>query len=282
MHAAARRKPVLESAVRTYAVDLLDSDRVADLLSEVKPNYILHAAWTTAPGEFWASPQNFDWLKSSVFLAERFYRQGGRRFVGIGSCAEYGTPQNGVCREFQTPIRPTTLYGASKAAMSYALESASLLYGRSSAWARIFFPYGVGEPRSKLFSRLLQDLEARRLPELQHPDRRLDFINIEDVADAVVAIVDSAVEGPVNVGSGKAISIRDVLMLIVRRFYPDLQPLLSSAPPSGSPQSDIFADIARLQSLTGFEPRITLVEGFSQMREHFPHDTNAAFGQGPL
>ena len=59
------------------------------LLREVRPTLLIHAAWFVEHGRFWTAPENQDWLEASDRLARAFVEGGGRRILGVGSCAEY-------------------------------------------------------------------------------------------------------------------------------------------------------------------------------------------------
>jgi nucleoside-diphosphate-sugar epimerase len=91
--------------------------------------------------------ENLDWLETSLVLVKAFGAHGGRRFVEVGSSAEYDVV-NGPCIEDATPIRPVSLYGKCKAAAWMTIQAYAQRYGFSAAWARGFLPYGPGdEPR---------------------------------------------------------------------------------------------------------------------------------------
>ncbi len=52
---------------------------------------LVHAAWYTEPGKYLHSTENIKCLKGTLDLFQAFAESGGGRFVGIGSCAEYGS-----------------------------------------------------------------------------------------------------------------------------------------------------------------------------------------------
>jgi nucleoside-diphosphate-sugar epimerase len=72
-----------------------------------------------------------------------------------------------------------------------------------------------------------------------------DFIHIDDVCNAMCLLMNSTITGPIDVGTGVAVSIRDI--------SPDL-PLTDGSP---SERQHTLADIAKLASL-GFIPKHTV------------------------
>jgi len=72
-----------------HRCDLLDDAATAALLGRLRPTHLLHAAWDVTHGAYWTSPANLDWLAATARLLRGFAAGGGRRAVGVGSCAEY-------------------------------------------------------------------------------------------------------------------------------------------------------------------------------------------------
>ena len=106
-----------------HDVNILDTAAQERLLAELKPDYLLHLAWEARPGIYWTSPANLEWARASITLFREFYRQGGRRGVAAGTCAEYHWADNGVYTENTPSLPPLTLYGASKAGFTQIVDA---------------------------------------------------------------------------------------------------------------------------------------------------------------
>ena len=109
-----------------------------ELVQSVAPSHLLHLAWNVTPGQFWTAPDNIDWLRSSLALYQSFVAANGTRAVFCGSCAEYDWTVQ-LLDEAKTPLRPATLYGATKAALSNVLLAAASNDRTQVAWGRLFF-----------------------------------------------------------------------------------------------------------------------------------------------
>jgi nucleoside-diphosphate-sugar epimerase len=89
-------------------------------------------------------------------------------------------------------------------------------------------------------------------------------MHVDDVAGAFAALLDSAVEGPVNVASGERVSIADVLALIARAAgRPELLRLGALPRRAGEPDEHV-ADVTRLRDEVGFAPSVRLEEGIAE------------------
>lgn len=196
-----------------YNADLLDTGIVSKLVSEIQPTHLLHFAWYAVPKKYWTFPENIQWVQSSIELIDSFVKCGGKRIVMAGSCAEYDWDY-GFCSEERTPCRPATLYGTCKHSLQEILAIYSKQAGISSAWGRIFFLYGPYEHPSRLVSHVISSLLQNQQAACSAGTQIRDFMYVEDVASAFVSLLDSTVEGPINICSGQPISIKEVVTQI--------------------------------------------------------------------
>jgi nucleoside-diphosphate-sugar epimerase len=267
VHALSRQRPpeTAHADVIWHEVDLLQPGSSAAVVGQVRPDSVLHLAWYAEPGKFWEARENLDWVRASLELLCAFADNGGRRIVAAGSCAEYGCSK-GECVEDVTPLHPTTLYGISKHALERILHSSSRQTGLSSAWGRIFFLYGPHEHPSRLVAYVVRSLLRGEQALCSEGTQILDFLHVEDAASAFIALLESEVQGPVNIGSGRPVAVRDVLQEIgqqLRRVE-----LIRFGTRAASSETDRFwANTQRLVKETGWAPHYTLSSGIEQTIE---------------
>ena len=201
-----------------HQVDLWAPGAAEALISKLRPSHLLHLAWVATPSTYRNSPDNIDWLEASLELIRAFGQYGGRRFVGIGSSAEYGLT-DGACIEDITPIRPITIYGKCKAALSTASEAYAKRFGFSAAWGRVFLLFGPGDSPQRLFPSLVTAFKARK-PIMVTDGRQIrDFIYAADAADLLarlLATMDG--EGVYNVATGCGVAVREVIEWLADEF----------------------------------------------------------------
>jgi nucleoside-diphosphate-sugar epimerase len=248
-----------------HHADLHDREQVARLLDEVRPTHLLHFAWYAVHGKYWTSTENLRWIESSLCLLREFVERGGIRAVLAGTCAEYDW-RYGFCSERNTPTVPTTLYGVSKNALRSVASAFAAQAGLSLAWGRIFFPYGPDEQPKRLVPSVIHSLLRREPVRCSHGNQYRDFLHVEDCADAFATLLDCPVEGPLNIASGRPVTIREVVQTIVSLVTEGGSVPVEfgavATPPDDPPL--LVADIRRLTEEVGWSPRIALNEGLGR------------------
>ena len=243
-----------------HQCNLLNTDQQKRLLAEVKPTHLLHFAWYTVPGKYWTSLENLRWVQASLELAMNFIDEGGKRAVLAGTCAEYDWSY-GYCSEDVTPTRPSTLYGTCKHSLQEMLRYLSQQTGLSSAWGRIFFLYGPYEAKIRLVPSIITSLLQDRSVRCTHGNQIRDFLHVEDIASAFVSLLNSNVEGPINIALGQPVALKTVIYTIAdllgKRHLVELGVLPA---PEGEPPF-VVADVRKLNQQVDWKPKITLEAG---------------------
>jgi nucleoside-diphosphate-sugar epimerase len=258
VHAISRNRPVPE-AFRSYTLDLLDETVAGDIIDTVRPRTLFPFAWATEHGRFWTDASNDRWKDATMRLVERFLQIGGEVVVGVGTCAEY-LWDGSVCREYSTPLRPATPYGASKMALSQAIESACARYDARNAWGRVFFAYGSGEPPTKLLPSLVRAAKNGEPLAVKQPYRRLDFIHADDVARAFVTLAASEGRGAFNIACGVGVALEQLAVAV--GVAVEEEPSIQCETPA-SRDPDVVADISRISAL-GWRPEVSLSQGIRE------------------
>jgi nucleoside-diphosphate-sugar epimerase len=254
-------------AVGSKDADLLDPSAVESLVAEIQPSHLLHFAWYAVPGKFWTAPENAAWVEASIRLLRCFADQGGERAVMSGSCAEYDWTGSGRLSERETPLRPATYYGACKHALATIGDGLAAERGFGFSWGRIFFAYGPHEQPGRLVSQVAEALVKGEPAPTSEGTQRRDFLHARDVAGAFVALLDSDVTGAVNIGSGAAVPVREVVSQIAAAAgRPELVRWGEVPSRPGDPPL-IEADMGRLRGEVGWEPSLTLEEGIRETVE---------------
>jgi nucleoside-diphosphate-sugar epimerase len=259
------RGPASQGRSVWHKVDLLQSEQVVALVSDVRPSHLLHLAWITEPNTYWISEANLIWLQRSIDLIRAFRSNGGLRAVIAGTCAEYEWIQNPLS-EYSTPIRPSTLYGATKAALGLVFEAFCRQQGLSGAWGRVFFLYGPGEHPSRLVPSVAQALLGSKHAPCTVGKQKRDFLYVQDAARAFAMLLASDVTGSVNIASGVGLPVRDLVGALAAQLgRPDL--VQFGALPDRDEPSMIVADTSRLRGELGWHPEFTLENGIQESVE---------------
>jgi nucleoside-diphosphate-sugar epimerase len=247
------------TAVRIVEADFNDAGTVGALLAEAAPGALVHLAWHTEPGRYLTDPGNLADMTASLRLFELAGQRGCRRVVGVGTCLEYDCSR-GRLRE-DTPLAPRSPYASCKAALFLAGREWARQRGVSFAWARIFYPYGPREDERRLVASVATSLLAGRRVATTTGEQRRDYIHVDDVADALASIVLGDLEGAVNVGTGAAPAVREIIATIARTIGRADLVGFGERPSSPDEPAEIRADIGRLRRELGWRPSISLEQG---------------------
>lgn len=257
VHACSRSPQSSERGLTWHRADVLNAADASAIVGRVCPDVLLHLAWFATPPDYWRSPLNLRWTSATLELAHAFVQAGGRRLVGVGTCAEYSW-LNGRCVEGVTPIQPTTVYGGCKAAVWSALEPYAREGGVNAAWARLFFVYGPHEPPSRLVPSLVTAIRAGMPARCRAANHVRDFLHVADAGSAIAALALSPVQGAVNIASGEPSTVGAIAEGIARRL--DRSDLLQMelGPPE---EASVVASVDRLRDEVGWRPAFTLDAG---------------------
>uniref|UniRef100_A0A6H1ZUL4 Putative NADH dehydrogenase n=1 Tax=viral metagenome TaxID=1070528 RepID=A0A6H1ZUL4_9ZZZZ len=228
-----------------YRVHLPLGDLLDGIPSLPVATHFLHLSWNVKPG-YWDNPENIDWFTASVKLINEFYEDGGKRIVLAGTNVDIGG----------------TLYGRCKGALKTVLD-AYRVTGLSTATGRIFYLYGPGEDPNRLISSIIISLLKGQEVVINHPSQMIDFLHVHDVASALCSILDSDVEGSVDIGSGNVtttLRIAQIIGEIIGR--PEL--IKSANIPS---VERIICDTHRLKNEVGWKRKYNLDDGLEDTIE---------------
>src|SRR5260370_8337066 len=146
---------------------------------------------------------------------------GCEHVVMTGTCYEYDT-DSGDLRE-DGPVRPVTIYAASKLAAKMIGELRAAQLGVGFTWARIFYLYGPFEDERRLVPAVIRAvLEGREFPATSGTQVR-DYLHVEDVASALCALATKGAVGTFNVCSGDKVTVAELIGEVARIMgRPDL------------------------------------------------------------
>jgi UDP-glucose 4-epimerase len=220
------------------------------------------------------------------------------RFVFSSTAAVYGEPERQPITE-GSPERPSHPYGSSKRAIEMLLEDAGRTLGLRTVSLRYFNASGASvrcgedhDPETHLVPRLLrQVLEAGPAVPLYGDDYPTpdgtcvrDYVHVEDLAAAHVlalAALDDGVRGPVNLGSGKGASVREVLDCVERVTGKPVPVTVQPRRPGDPPR--LVADASRAERELGWRPQRDLdavVQSAWRWVQRHPHGYGEGAGGG--
>lgn len=271
---------VSNNCVKIYDLDILDKEAIVSLLFEVRPDYIFHLAAQSSVGLAWKNPcLTIDVnIKGSVnvmdSVRELYYKP---RVLLIGSGEEYGHINEG-----ETPInegnmiRPGNIYAATKVCQNMIGNIYAQAYDMELMMVRAF--NHIGPTQAPMF--VVADF-CKQVAEIEKGIRepimyvgnleaQRDFTDVRDVVRAYAMIIEKGDAGETyNVGSGHAVSIREILELIISLSGQKIKVEIDTNKLRPVDVPIIEADTTKLRNLTGWVPEITLEQTIKETLDYW-------------
>jgi nucleoside-diphosphate-sugar epimerase len=265
IHAFSTQPPSNEDNSNTcwHIIDLFDQKRLKDLMAELSPSHLLHLAWYLEPGKWVSSPKNYRWVQASIDLLLAFWDSGGERAALAGSCAEYDWRYS-FCKEEVTPLNPNTVYGTCKHALQQMFAEMLKSLDRSGVWGRIFFLYGPHEHPARLVSSVIRSLLLDKPADCTHGNQMRDFLYVKDVADAFVALLESPIDGAINIASGKPLALKQIIFNIAEKLNRSDLVRLGALETRADDPDLLAGDTHRLFKEVGWQPKYKLDQGLKE------------------
>ena len=242
------------SISRASGYDLNNPSTWKPALAAFRPEACVYLAWEGLPD--YSPLRNAQNVTQHTNFLSAVAEEGAKRFVSAGSCWEYGELQ-GEVREDMAPVNPG-LFAQAKLQVLSLLERISLATGATYGWGRVFFSYGPGQrPTSLLPVARTAALEGEHLA-LKSPNLLQDFIHVDDVAQALKAMLETEMEsGIYNIGSGEATPVHVVADMVAAAYR--LRPQARDVQMSCG--GGFWSDNTKLKIATGWKPEIGLAAG---------------------
>jgi GDP-4-dehydro-6-deoxy-D-mannose reductase len=247
--------------------DLRDGMAARKTLEEVKPDYIFHLAAQSFVPTSWKAPAE---TLSTNIMSELNLLEAIRdlkldtRIQVAGSSEEYG-----MVYEHETPIteenplRPLSPYAVSKVAQDFLAYQYNQSYDIYTVRTRAFNHTGPRRGHvfvTSDFTRQVAMIEkGKKKPviEVGNLEARRDFSDVRDIVQAYWLCLEKGDPGDVyNMGSGKAITIQELLDLILTMS--DVEIEIKRDPQRMRP-SDVMllvTDTGKINRVTGWKPEI--------------------------
>lgn len=270
--------------VRWQPVDLRDRQAVASALAEVRPDHVYHCAGASHVGESWrtATATFVTNVQGTHHLVECIRTLGLKTRLLVPSSALVYTTQTAPLRE-DSPIGPSSPYGVSKLAQE--LVAADDPQALHVSIARAFNHIGPRQSPAfvaSAFARRIAVIEAGGAPrELRvgNLDARRDLTDVRDTVRAYRLIVEQGRPGRVyNVCSGEAISVRDLLDMLLARARVPIAVTVDPALYRPNDNPIVVGDSSRLREETGWQPSIPIERTLDDLLEYWRQQTPTTSG----
>jgi UDP-glucose 4-epimerase len=260
--------------------DVKDVPKLWTLLQNVGCVYHLAARVYVEQSILYPREYNDVNVGGTVAVMEAMRDAGVKRVVLASSGAVYGEQAVQPVKETQPP-NPQSPYAVSKIAAEHYVFTIGALWDIETVALRIFNAYGPGQqvPTSHppvIPQFVKQALSGGSLVVFGDGGQTRDFVYIDDVVEAMMAAatasdVDRTI---INVGSGRELSISELVKKVERATRREVHPLYNAA--QGGGVSRLVADISLARRKLGFKPRTDINKGLKLLLERDPQFESAA------
>ncbi|MBI2143984.1 SDR family NAD(P)-dependent oxidoreductase [Candidatus Woesearchaeota archaeon] len=187
------------------------------------------------------------------------------------SCSGCGSILMPVPASESKLLQPTSVYAITKATQEDLVLCVCRAYGIPAVSLRYFNVYGPRQSLSNPYTGVAAIFMSRiknGSPPIIFEDgmQSRDFVSVHDIAAAnMLAMKSGAADyGIFNVGTGRPITIMAVAEAIARIYGKSIKPTVTNNYRKGDVRH-CFADISRIKSRLGFEPKVSFEDGMREL-----------------
>jgi GDP-4-dehydro-6-deoxy-D-mannose reductase len=204
------------------------------------------------------------------------------RLIIIGSSDQYGIVQPENCPIKETLVQnPLSPYAISKSAQEQIASSLAKAYGLEIVTTRSFNHIGPGQKKGFVvadFSATIAEIEAEKKDPILHVGNltaKRDFTDVRDIVRAYRLLAEKGTPGEVyNVGSGKAVSISEILSGLLSLSKVDINVMQDPKKMRPIDIPLIVCNFDKLSKDTGWKPSYPIEETLQEILEHFRNIKN--------
>ena len=198
-----------------------DLAEICDLLTEVRPAYVVNFAAQSMVAESWANPDHWFMtnLVSTVRLHEALRKMAFlKRYVHISTPEVYGSTLGDVRED--AAFNPSTPYAVSRAAADMSLRTFHAAYDFPVVYTRAANVYGPGQQLYRIIPRTILCIRSGTKLMLHGGGAsQRSFIHMDDVSDATLRTALQGRDGEsYHIATPRQITIRDLVELICDRM----------------------------------------------------------------
>ena len=257
-----RIKSSLKGIVR-YNVDLSDTKGVMRVVNDFKPEVIIHLASIYAVNH--KSEQIAPLINVNILgitnLLEAAVASKVKSFINTSTCFVYDRSTRKIKEEDR--LKPLNLYALTKICTEQLCDLYAANYGLSCLTLRIFPPYGPNDNKRRLVPYVVDNCLSNGELKLTSGVQKWDFVYVGDIVEAYVLALKKKFKRHeiVNIGSGMATKIKDVVKLIRKYTNSKSKLLFGSIPHRGNELWYCCADLKKAKKVLGWYPKTGLASG---------------------
>lgn len=262
----------LAGQMEIHAGDIVDYDSVRTAMAG--RDIVFHLAALIAIPYSYAAPLSYIRINiEGTANVLRAARDIGAKVVHTSTSEVYGTARYVPIDEAH-PLQGQSPYSASKIGADKIAESFHLSFGLPVLTVRPFNTYGPRQSARAILPSIITQVQAgKRTIRLGNLTPTRDLTFVEDTAAGFIAAGTSsaAIGGTFNLGTGREISIGDLVGLVGRVLGQPVEVETDAARmrPESSEVERLLSDPSRAKAVFGWQAAVSLEDGIARAAEWF-------------
>ena len=260
---------------RMVRADIADAEAMAELVRPSGARRVVHLA--AQAGVRYSIENPFAYQRSNLqghlSILEACRHNGVEHLVYASSSSVYGDRPlagavgSGGFREDDPTVTPVSLYAATKRSCELISQSYASLYGFPQSGLRFFTVYGpMGRPDMAYFSFTEKIMAGQPIEVFGEGKMARDFTYVDDIVDGVVGVLDNppARGGHeiYNIGDSSPVGLMEMISTLETALGREAVKIMR--PMQAGDVTATYADVSRLNALTGYAPKVALAEGLGR------------------
>ncbi len=256
---------------RMVRADIADHEQMKALVADAGAERIVHLA--AQAGVRYSIENPFAYERSNLAghlsMLEAARHNGVKHLVYASSSSVYGDrPLEGAgFREDDPTVDPVSLYAATKRSCELLSQSYAKLYGFPQSGLRFFTVYGPwGRPDMAYFSFTRKIARGEPIEVYGEGQMARDFTYIDDIVDGIVGVLDNppphGSHEVDNLGDSQPVGLMEMISTLEHALGAQAQKIMRPMQPGDVTAT--YADVSKLNALTGYRPKVPLKDGLEQ------------------
>lgn len=260
-----------------HRADIADAEKMSEILRKNGVKRVVHLA--AQAGVRYSIDNPFAYQHSnlaghlSIMDACR-HAEDFEHLVYASSSSVYGDkPMGGEgFTEDEPTTKPVSLYAATKQSCELMSQSYASLYGFPQTGLRFFTVYGPwGRPDMAYFSFTQKIMAGEPIEVYGNGEMARDFTYIDDIVDGIVGALDHPPEQGahriLNIGDSHPVGLMKMIAALEDALGVKAEKIMRPMQPGDVTAT--YADVSKLNALTGYQPQVMLEEGLNRFADWY-------------
>lgn len=265
-------------------LDIIDHGAIKALFERMVPDVVIHLAAQAGVRYSLTNPRAYTTSNVDGFLSilEACRARPVKHLIYASSSSVYGANVKSPFHEDDPVNSPVSLYAATKRANELMAQTYAHLFSVPASGLRFFTVYGPwGRPDMAYYDFTRAIANGATIDVYNHGQMRRDFTYIDDVTEALVRLVllppeDAAAAAGLaptaphiiyNVGNHTPVALGDFIAVLERLLGSEAKKRYVGMQPGDVVAT--FADVQRLEKVTGFRPKTPIETGLEKFVSWF-------------